>query len=903
MVALPTVAHASGSTYYVSTAGRDSNAGTSLSAPFLTIDHCAQVATAGSTCLIEGGIYHETVTPANSGTAGNPITFAPYDGQSVTVDGADAVTGWSLYSGDIYRASVTLPVAGETSDVDNSVTSGDLSANQVFVGGTAAPEAQYPAPSTDPSHPSTATEATGSSDGYVVDASLPDVELTGALEHVVSTTGWTATVNVVSSATSGSFDVTRYCGDPNCNGVGAKYYLTGGDDGLGLLTQAGEWWYDWTNHYLYLWAPGSVNPSTLSVEAKERNYAFDLSGRSYIDVTGLNVHAATVLTSPASSNNTLNGITATDVSHEMTTPDDPADTSCGIWCSNMSISGIILNGTNETLENSVVDGSSGDGVTVLGTGTTVTNNLIENTDYLAGYSSGVEIAYSGQGTVTHNTLFNSGRFLIDVTPGSGTYDADDTISHNNLYDFGIQTRDLGAIYSCCADVNGDGSEISYNWVHDSEVADRYSQGIMLDDGAGGYTLDRNVLWNTGDYGIKLNSSGSSTGASPDNLVYNNTIAPGMYDSEAGSVTTDDGTVLENNEWAQGSPIFQQTPPDATVDYNSSNTTPQDFVNPSVDDFHLQSASPAINAGTPISGVTNGYVGSAPDQGAYEYGGTDWIAGCDLAACQGTTTPYLGIQAASRAATHGTSLEPSSAGGRDVDFIYNGDWTEYQNVDLSQGAATLTVQVASPRTTPGTIEAYAGSPSGTPVATCTVPDTGNWQTYATVSCPVSGVSAGTQTVYLVYSNSAESYTLFNVGWFRFSTAPVTTIDPYQEYQATLYTSASGVGVEGSSGTFLSDVDTVENGDWTGYADVAFGSTSPTTFTAQVASNNNGGTLAVHLDSTTGTAAGSCTAPGTGGWQVYTTVSCSVSAITGTHTLYLVYTGSSGYLFNINWFKFS
>lgn len=44
---------------------------------------------------------------------------------------------------------------------------------------------------------------------------------------------------------------------------------------------------------------------------------------------------------------------------------------------------------------------------------------------------------------------------------------------------------------------------------------------------------------------------------------------------------------------------------------------------------LQSASGAIDAGAEISGITDGYSGSAPDIGAYEAGGADWTAGQDF----------------------------------------------------------------------------------------------------------------------------------------------------------------------------------------------------------------------------------------------------------------------------------
>src|SRR5262245_22719946 len=79
-----------GKTYYVASNGSDAHAGTP-SAPFRTIQKCASVATAGDTCLIGAGTYRETVTPGHSGTAASPITFAPHNGASVTINGADVV--------------------------------------------------------------------------------------------------------------------------------------------------------------------------------------------------------------------------------------------------------------------------------------------------------------------------------------------------------------------------------------------------------------------------------------------------------------------------------------------------------------------------------------------------------------------------------------------------------------------------------------------------------------------------------------------------------------------------------------------------------------------------------------------------------------------------------------------
>jgi len=76
----------SGSTFYVSKSGSNSNSG-SYTAPWLTIQHAATTVTAGATVYVEAGVYNESVTFPASGTASNPITFASYPGQTATIDG------------------------------------------------------------------------------------------------------------------------------------------------------------------------------------------------------------------------------------------------------------------------------------------------------------------------------------------------------------------------------------------------------------------------------------------------------------------------------------------------------------------------------------------------------------------------------------------------------------------------------------------------------------------------------------------------------------------------------------------------------------------------------------------------------------------------------------------------
>jgi len=63
-----------GAVYYVAATGSDSNPGT-LAAPWLTIQHAADLVTAGSTVHVMGGVYNGFVNFPNSGTESEPITF------------------------------------------------------------------------------------------------------------------------------------------------------------------------------------------------------------------------------------------------------------------------------------------------------------------------------------------------------------------------------------------------------------------------------------------------------------------------------------------------------------------------------------------------------------------------------------------------------------------------------------------------------------------------------------------------------------------------------------------------------------------------------------------------------------------------------------------------------------
>jgi hypothetical protein len=131
--------------------------------------------------------------------------------------------------------------------------------------------------------------------------------------------------------------------------------------------------------------------------------------------------------------------------------------------------------------------------------------------------------------------------------------------------------------------------------------------------------------------------------------------------------------------------------------------------------------------------------------------------------------------------------------------------------------------------------------------------------------------------------------------------VGTLNPYVRQEAETIAWGSGIETEPSSAGGM-NVGWIENGDYIKVKGVAFG-TGASSFSARVASATGGGRIEVRLDGVGGPVVGTCTVGGTGGWQNWTTTTCPVTGATGTRDLYLRFAGGSGYLFNVDWWRFS
>ena len=129
---------------------------------------------------------------------------------------------------------------------------------------------------------------------------------------------------------------------------------------------------------------------------------------------------------------------------------------------------------------------------------------------------------------------------------------------------------------------------------------------------------------------------------------------------------------------------------------------------------------------------------------------------------GALNPYVRQEAETIAWETGVETEPASEGTLNVGWIDNGDYIKVKGVAFGTGATSFTARVASAGAG-GNIELRLDSLTGPVAGTCGVGGTGGYQTWATVTCGVSGAT-GTRDLYLRFTGSGGG--LFNVNWWQF-----------------------------------------------------------------------------------------------------------------------------------------
>lgn len=238
----------------------------------------------------------------------------------------------------------------------------------------------------------------------------------------------------------------------------------------------------------------------------------------------------------------------------------------------------------------------------------------------------------------------------------------------------------------------------------------------------------------------------------------------------------------------------------------------------------------------------------------------------------------------------TESTADAGGGLNVGYIDNGDWMDYNINPSTTGAYTINFRVA---TEWNGAQFQVKRLDGTVLATVSVPNTGGWQNWQTISATVN-LTAGSQAIRLQSVNGTN----WNINWLELvggtTTPPPTTSN---RIEAESYTSQSGTQNEGTSDAGGGqNVGYIDAGDWMEY-NISTSSAGTYTMRFRVASQWNGAQFQVRNSS--GSVLATVNVPNTGGWQTWQTIEASVPLAGGAQTIRLVSMNSNNW--NINWLE--
>lgn len=326
--------------------------------------------------------------------------------------------------------------------------------------------------------------------------------------------------------------------------------------------------------------------------------------------------------------------------------------------------GVFVLGDRNVVRNSEIAHSAGSGMVMRGDGNIVENSLIHDIGYRGTYTSGV--LFQGTGSkLLRSTIFRSGRDLLHISECRTC-----EFSFNLLHDSTLLTDDSGAIYAFGRDLAG--TTIDHNWIWGRTSTEwnvpGIQLGIYLDNGTRNALVHHNVISGLGDKaGIGTNTPHQGLVLCNNTLIHNASSGefarigegafcscnfdanPGLPDPFAfealGACVHErdaDGKVVASacvndscEYWMDPSRLTVRN----TAYYATFAEAAVDLVNPQEvivapngwqlvgrPDFRPRRRSVLVDAGSPCPGVEAGFVGAAPDVGAYERGGPNWIPG-------------------------------------------------------------------------------------------------------------------------------------------------------------------------------------------------------------------------------------------------------------------------------------
>ncbi|WP_158967905.1 right-handed parallel beta-helix repeat-containing protein [Paraglaciecola sp. L3A3] len=587
-------------TLYVATDGDDSNDG-QMASPLATFSQANSLLEAGDTLIIKAGVYRQTLQVSKSGNEQSPILIKAEDNAEVIIRGTEPVSGWSVYQGNIYQANVN-------SEIEEAF-------RQLYHKDEIMDIARWPNNTDGDLYTIDAAPLSGKGTVSSVNAdNIPDSDLTGGYIWYLGAHSGASWTRQISSSTTDSvsftaIDDTKWPFNPHAPTIQrhdnfGRFFVFGK---LALLDHKNEWFYDAEQQIIYLQTADGQAPADNEVEIASRQNAVILDGQ-YISIEGLEIFGANVRVN--GNNNTIKN---NKIYHGLERMDDLTNSSAQVGDGSINVLG-----THTTITDNVIEHGSLNGIFVAGWSgrgqyVHIENNTIQYFDTLGIHASPLRVN-ANDATILRNTVAYTGRDGVFLPSQNSE------LGYNDVSRVGLINNDGGVFYTVGNDDNKN-TRIHHNWFHDSvgpSYADGRTAGIYLDNNSKGYQVDHNVVWNVTWAGVQLNW------ANWNNNIYHNTI---INAGQAMGEWVNGYTRQDNRVWNNYTNVGDWlVDPAYDLDSNLIETEQAQLIDPEQLDFMPLDTSLLIDQGRTIDDFEKPFAGPSPDIGAYELGGVKWTAG-------------------------------------------------------------------------------------------------------------------------------------------------------------------------------------------------------------------------------------------------------------------------------------
>lgn len=582
-----------GTVYYVdSMNGNDGNAGTSSAQAWRTVAkiNSRSFSPGDQILFVRGGVWRQQLIVPSSGSSTNPITFGAYgSGADPVITGADLVTNWTLYSTNVWSASLATQakvVLFDGAKGNRKSAISGISANHDWFWGS---NTLYVYSADNPSlvYYSPGIEA-GKRDGAI-------------------------TVNKAYIA----FKNLHIYGSNTTFGGAIEGQGTAGCNAISVDSCTVE-----KNNYGGIWFQNCGNHSVVNCVCRYNHHGMFF----YKTAGGYTV-----------SNNVVDGGTYANSSN------------MGICCYGETDALKIEN--FGTISN-VTAFRNGDGLYFIRADDVhVSNCTLHENDSPAGEGYGVGIENSDDVIVEHCDIYNNESRGIGICADEALFPANNEIvRYNRIHGNGTNPAHdmIGIQINLYQGAVCTGTQVYYNLIYDHiRTSPDRGRGLYI-EGAGILAYN-NVFYNNHD-GIYLMVSQADNCVIKNNVFLNNItyhigVVPGVTGSDINFNTyyPDTGSKFL---WSQGNYNFAGWKASTAQDSASKVGDPK-FIDISNQNFHLGSDSPCIDAGTNLN-LTQDFdgntvpFGSGVDTGAYEFqSGNDPLA-MSLSASPSTGTVPLTV---------------------------------------------------------------------------------------------------------------------------------------------------------------------------------------------------------------------------------------------------------------------